>query len=184
MTFWKLIWLEIAALLIFSLILFTGDYGLFGFMAWVIICSWAVPLVFVVSTVISIIIVEKYRGDNFRKLFSVVSITTVFILLFSLSTINSEHSVLDQLIKIIVSSLTYVLVSSLILPANEYLFGVAFLPPVARHFTPMRGPSDGSRIKVYKGREILKSESGTSVAGEQFSNVIEAEKWIDELPGK
>jgi hypothetical protein len=38
----------------------------------------------------------------------------------------------------------------------------------------------GSRIKSYNGREILKAESGVSVDGEQFSNVVEAEKWIDE----
>lgn len=38
----------------------------------------------------------------------------------------------------------------------------------------------GSRIKSYNGREILRAASGVSVDGEQFSNVIEAEKWIDE----
>ena len=34
------------------------------------------------------------------------------------------------------------------------------------------------RIKVYKGREILKTNEGVVVGDEVFANVIEAEKWI------
>ena len=34
------------------------------------------------------------------------------------------------------------------------------------------------RIKVYKGREILKTNEGVVVGDELFANVIEAEKWI------
>ena len=34
------------------------------------------------------------------------------------------------------------------------------------------------RIKVYKGREILKTNEGVVVGDELFANVIKAEKWI------
>ena len=36
----------------------------------------------------------------------------------------------------------------------------------------------GDRVKTYKGFEILKAESGVSVNGNHFKNVLEAEKWI------
>jgi hypothetical protein len=41
---------------------------------------------------------------------------------------------------------------------------------------------DGSRIKVFKGHEILRTETGVSVDGKRFGNVLDAEKWINELP--
>ena len=37
----------------------------------------------------------------------------------------------------------------------------------------------GDRVKVFKGREILKAETGVSVNGNNFGNVLEAEKWIN-----
>jgi hypothetical protein len=37
---------------------------------------------------------------------------------------------------------------------------------------------DPQRIKVYKGREILRAADGVMVDGNKFSNVLEAEKWI------
>ena len=37
----------------------------------------------------------------------------------------------------------------------------------------------GDRVKVFKGREILKAETGVSVDGNNFGNVLEAEKWIN-----
>ena len=40
----------------------------------------------------------------------------------------------------------------------------------------------GVRLKSYKGREILREESGVSVDGKHFSNVIEAEKWVNKRP--
>ncbi len=40
-------------------------------------------------------------------------------------------------------------------------------------------PKDVRRIKVYKGKEILKTDRGVMVDEEIFANVIEAEKWID-----
>lgn len=37
----------------------------------------------------------------------------------------------------------------------------------------------GDRVKVFKGYEILKAETGVSVAGKNFVNVLEAEKWVN-----
>ena len=41
--------------------------------------------------------------------------------------------------------------------------------------------SKGGRIKVFKGHEIIKENQGVSVNGNQFSNVLEAERWINAL---
>ncbi|MFK8034175.1 MAG: hypothetical protein AB8B94_08525 [Hyphomicrobiales bacterium] len=41
----------------------------------------------------------------------------------------------------------------------------------------------GDRVKVFKGREILKAETGVSVDGNNFGNVLEAEKWINGQSG-
>jgi hypothetical protein len=38
----------------------------------------------------------------------------------------------------------------------------------------------GSRVKKFKGFEILKAKDGVSVDGEQFENLLVAEKWISE----
>jgi len=44
------------------------------------------------------------------------------------------------------------------------------------------GPlSPGDRVKVYKGREILKHESGVVVDGKVFANVLEAEKFVNDV---
>lgn len=43
------------------------------------------------------------------------------------------------------------------------------------------GPKQaGDRIKVFKGREILKHTDGVSVDGEVFKNVLEAERHINQ----
>ena len=44
-------------------------------------------------------------------------------------------------------------------------------------FSPKRV---GDRVKAYKGREILKEETGVSVDGRAFSTVMAAERWISE----
>jgi hypothetical protein len=36
------------------------------------------------------------------------------------------------------------------------------------------------RVKVFKGYEILKTEAGVSVAGNDFDGILAAEKWINE----
>lgn len=38
----------------------------------------------------------------------------------------------------------------------------------------------GSRVKVYKGYEILKTDKGVAVGAMQFDNVLRAEVWISE----
>ncbi|MEP3843714.1 MAG: hypothetical protein ABJM43_00005 [Paracoccaceae bacterium] len=37
----------------------------------------------------------------------------------------------------------------------------------------------GDRVKIFKGREIVKAETGVSVDGKNFGNVLEAEQWIN-----
>ncbi len=48
--------------------------------------------------------------------------------------------------------------------------------------TPTRssGPLKvGDRIKVFKDYEIIKSENGCSIDSNHFSNLLEAEKWVN-----
>lgn len=48
--------------------------------------------------------------------------------------------------------------------------------PVASAPAP---PRPGDRIKIYKGKEIIKAESGVTVNGQPFQGLITAEKFID-----
>jgi len=68
----------------------------------------------------------------------------------------------------------------------SWLIWLAFRGPHGPYQHPDGNREDqsgiGVRIKSYKGREVLREESGVSVDGKHFSNVIEAEKWIDKSP--
>lgn len=46
---------------------------------------------------------------------------------------------------------------------------------------PRPKPSSGSVVKVYKGREIVRAETGVTVDGQAFAGVLSAEKHIDSL---
>lgn len=52
-------------------------------------------------------------------------------------------------------------------------------PPTPMATSSARGV--GGRVKVYKGKEILREAKGVSVDGQVFENVIQAEKYISGL---
>ena len=60
--------------------------------------------------------------------------------------------------------------SSTIQPSSSY----------APSTQPSAPPKTSGHIKNYKGYELTRGEGGVYVDGNQFSNVIAAEKWINE----
>ena len=56
----------------------------------------------------------------------------------------------------------------------------ASMPSASSVFKPVSNLEAGDLIKKHKGIAIIKQVKGVSVGGKEFSNVIEAERWIAE----